>query len=101
MWFVEGVAYVDNGHPFLAYVRCSGGYDVERVDQVPADYAAALAELRALGSFRLGAPTRDAAVDPRPGDYGVPVNAGKANPHGPHVIAPKTVEPWQPDGAPA
>jgi hypothetical protein len=39
------------------------------------------------GPRLLGSPLRDAAVDPRPGDYGVPVNAGKANPRGPDVRA--------------
>jgi hypothetical protein len=36
----------------------------------------------------VGAPARDAAVDPRPGDFRPPVNAGEANPHGPEVYAP-------------
>lgn len=31
---------------------------------------------------------RDAAVDPREGDYLPPINAGQANPHGPLVVAP-------------
>ena len=35
-----------------------------------------------------GSPNRDAAVDPRPGDYLPPTNAGKADPHGPLVVAP-------------
>jgi hypothetical protein len=43
------------------------------------------------GTIRLGTPIRDAAVDPRPGDYLAPVNAGKANPHGPAVVS---VTPW-------
>ncbi|WP_032781357.1 hypothetical protein [Streptomyces sp. JS01] len=36
----------------------------------------------------VGARVRDAAVDPRPGDFRPPVNAGEANPHGPEVYAP-------------
>ncbi|MEK8108663.1 hypothetical protein NKG94_34515 [Micromonospora sp. M12] len=36
----------------------------------------------------LGTRLRDAAVDPREGDFLPPVNAGKANPHGPEVVAP-------------
>lgn len=40
---------------------------------------------------RIGTPVRDAAVDPRPGDYLAPVNAGRpgqdGNPHGPHVVS--------------
>jgi hypothetical protein len=35
-----------------------------------------------------GSELRDAAVDPRPGDFLPPTNAGKANPHGPSVVAP-------------
>lgn len=41
---------------------------------------------------RVGTPLRDAAVDPRPGDFLAPSNAGAAgvlgNPHGPHVVSP-------------
>ena len=36
----------------------------------------------------LGTPLRDAAVDPRPWDFLPPTNAGKADPHGPLVVAP-------------
>ncbi|NNM44595.1 hypothetical protein [Knoellia koreensis] len=38
---------------------------------------------------KIGTPLRDAAVDPRPGDFMAPVNAGKpgpgGDPHGPNV----------------
>lgn len=37
---------------------------------------------------RVGGTLRDASVDPRPGDYLPPTNAGKADPHGPLVVAP-------------
>lgn len=37
----------------------------------------------------VGTPLRDAAVDPRPGDFLAPVNAGQANPHGPEVVNPE------------
>lgn len=41
---------------------------------------------------RVGTPLRDAAVDPAPGDFLPPVNAGlegeEGNPHGPNVYAP-------------
>lgn len=40
----------------------------------------------------VGTPLRDAAVDPEPGDFLPPVNAGlegeEGNPHGPNVYAP-------------
>lgn len=41
------------------------------------------------GPVTIGTPLRDAAVDPEPGDYLAPVNAGKADPHGPRVVAPE------------
>jgi hypothetical protein len=37
----------------------------------------------------LGSPLRDAAVDPRPGDFLAPTNAGQADPHGPLVVSPQ------------
>lgn len=40
------------------------------------------------GDQQVGTSVRDAAVDPRPSDYLPPINAGKANPHGPLVVAP-------------
>lgn len=36
----------------------------------------------------LGTRLRDAAVDPRPGDFLAPINAGEADPHGPLVVSP-------------
>lgn len=42
---------------------------------------------------QVGSPLRDAAVNPRPGDYLAPTNAGKegpeGNPHGPTVVSPE------------
>lgn len=47
---------------------------------------------RNLETQLVGTPTRDGAVDPRPGDFLGPTNAGEdgeqGNPHGPHVISP-------------
>jgi hypothetical protein len=37
---------------------------------------------------QFGSELRDAAVDPQPGDFLPPINAGEANPHGPKVVAP-------------
>lgn len=37
----------------------------------------------------VGTRLRDAAVDPRPEDFLAPINAGKANPHGPEVVSPE------------
>lgn len=41
--------------------------------------------------IRVGSPLRDAAVDPMPGDASVPTNAGRADPHGPLVVAPQAL----------
>ena len=38
---------------------------------------------------QFGEKARDAAVDPQPEDFLAPVNAGKADPHGPKVVAPQ------------
>src|SRR3954454_8264115 len=46
-------------------------------------------ELHANGPTIVGTPARDAAVDPHPDDYLAPINAGKADPHGPLVVAPE------------
>ena len=37
----------------------------------------------------IGTPLRDAAVDPKQGDFLAPTNAGEANPHGPDVVNPE------------
>lgn len=37
----------------------------------------------------IGTRLRDAAVDPEPGDFLAPVNAGQEDPHGPAVVAPE------------
>lgn len=44
-------------------------------------------DARDVEVIRIGTPLRDAAVDPRPGDFLVPTNAGLADPHGPRVVA--------------
>lgn len=51
------------------------------------------ADPRNIKDTRIGTPTRDAAVDPRPTDFLAPVNAGlpgeEGNPHGPNVWNPE------------
>lgn len=48
------------------------------------------ADSRTLGRPTIvGTPLRDAAIDPRPEDFLPPVNAGKADPHGPEVVSPE------------
>lgn len=39
--------------------------------------------------IQIGTPLRDAATDPQPGDFLAPVNAGRADPHSPAVVAPE------------
>lgn len=43
---------------------------------------------RDITEQKVGAPLRDAAVDPKPGDFLPPINAGEADPHGPEVVSP-------------
>jgi hypothetical protein len=47
--------------------------------------------------IQLGTPLRDAAADPRPGDYQAPVNSGipgpDGNPHGPNVVSVQALSP--------
>ncbi len=48
---------------------------------------------RNLATQQLGTKLRDAAVDPLPGDFLGPINAGvegpEGNPHGPNVVNPE------------
>lgn len=46
------------------------------------------ADPRESGIEQVGTPLRDAAVDPRPGDFLAPTNAGEENPHGKLVVSP-------------
>lgn len=46
------------------------------------------ADPRDIATEQVGAPMRDAAVEPHPGDHLPPTNAGDANPHGTDVVAP-------------
>ncbi len=50
------------------------------------------------GPTRTGNALRDAAVDPQPGDFLPPTNAGKADPHGPLVVAPEIHDSGGPKG---
>lgn len=61
---------------------------------------------RDVADERIGTRLRDAAVDPRPGDFLPPTNAGEpgelGNPHGPSVVSPEIhasegVRPIRPD----
>ena len=84
--FKDGVADTDNP-AVLAYCR-NAGYEVGGQTMAPAEDPAP-ADPRQVGGGLIGTPLRDAAVDPKPGDFLAPVNAGSANPHGPEVVSPE------------
>lgn len=71
----------------LAYLRGRGfTVDGKTVEQ-PAPPAPV--DSRDIVEKQVGTKTRDAAVDPESEDFLAPVNAGKADPHGPEVVAPQ------------
>ncbi|MBM0275327.1 hypothetical protein [Micromonospora tarensis] len=83
--FKDGVATTDN-RAVIQY--CQGaGYKVSGKTLNLRDEAE-VPDPRHLDDGALGTRLRDAAVDPREGDFLPPTNAGQANPHGPEVVAP-------------
>lgn len=47
VWFVDGVAYLDDAHPFVRWAYGKpGAYAVADVDQAPADYLDAVDRMR-------------------------------------------------------
>lgn len=84
--FEDGVAYTDDD-AILNYCR-DAGYGVGDSKPVRLDVPEA-PDPRELEDSVVGTRLRDAAVDPQPGDFLVPTNAGKENPHGPKVVAPQ------------
>lgn len=84
--FKDGVVETDNA-AVISYCR-GAGYEVDGVTDNPA----ALPRVE-VDSGRTqqppAAPLRDAAVDPRPGDFLPPVGAGQADPHGTEVVSPE------------
>ncbi|MFE5514463.1 hypothetical protein ACFQ9J_28410 [Streptomyces sp. NPDC056529] len=82
--FSDGVAETDN-EAIIAYCR-DAGYGID--GEAPEIERPQVPDPREVTTTVVGAPARDAAVDPRPGDFRAPVNAGEANPHGPEVYAP-------------
>ncbi|MCY1141377.1 hypothetical protein OWR29_25545 [Actinoplanes sp. Pm04-4] len=84
--FTDGVAETDN-KAVIAYCR-GAGYEVDGATDNPA----ALPRWEGDSSKtheQVGTPLRDAAVDPKPGDFLPPVNAGQADPHSPDVVSPE------------
>ncbi len=62
VWFIDGVTYLPDDHPYVAWAQRRDGYTIEHVDQVPAQWSTALEALKATGSYRIGGPTTDAAA---------------------------------------
>lgn len=89
--FADGLAEVDadTQGAALAYFRGRGyGIGEPAAPGPEATPAPAGVDVRTLTELHLGAPARDAAVDPRPADFLPPTNAGMADPHGPLVVSP-------------
>ncbi|MBM4497537.1 hypothetical protein MWT96_20785 [Prescottella equi] len=86
--FKDGVAEAkDVPEGVLAYLR-SRGFTVDgKTIEQPAPPAPV--DSREVTEEQVGTKVRDAAVDPRPEDFLAPVNAGKADPHGPKVVSPE------------
>ncbi|MFJ4852399.1 MULTISPECIES: hypothetical protein [unclassified Streptomyces] len=82
--FQDGVGESDDP-AIIAY--CEGaGYGID--GEPPKREVPEPPDPREVTTTVIGTRVRDAAVDPRPGDFRPPVNAGEANPHGPEVYAP-------------
>lgn len=86
--FKDGVADAkDVPEGVLAYLRGKGfTVDGKTVDLPDAPEPI---DSRDIVEEQIGTKARDAAVDPQPEDFLPPVNAGKADPHGPKVVAPQ------------
>lgn len=88
--FEQGRGEVERDSAAYRYFR-QQGYGIGRRTDLPA--VPEPVDPRTLGTngdgiAHIGTRLRDAAVDPQPGDFLVPTNAGAANPHGPLVAAP-------------
>ncbi|TXS35361.1 hypothetical protein EAO77_36920 [Streptomyces sp. t39] len=82
--FSDGAAETDN-ESVIAYCR-GAGYGID--EEPPAPPAPSVPDPRDVTTTVVGGPLRDAAVEPKPGDFRPPVGAGDGNPHGPDVYAP-------------
>lgn len=85
--FKDGVGYTDDD-AVIAYCK-RRGYGVGDSKPTASNQPPAPAvDARDATGQVVGTRLRDAAVDPRPGDFLPPTNAGEADPHGPLVVAP-------------
>lgn len=90
--FAEGKAELDELTPAQRrYFRQAGyGFDEPAPPvEVPESADPRLVGTDGDGIEALGTPLRDAAIDPRRGDFLPPTNAGAENPHGPLVVSPE------------
>lgn len=84
--FTKGVAQVDrHDAAAMSYFR-RHGYLIDGETRTAPD--APVDARDASVPAQVGSPLRDAAVNPRPGDFLPPTNAGQADPHGPDVVSP-------------
>ena len=95
--FENGVAEVDEKTVpagVLGYLQ-QQGFTVDGKTAKPAELVTpdapqpTVVDSRDVVDEQVGSKARDAAVDPQPEDFLPPVNAGKADPHGPKVVAPQ------------
>lgn len=84
--FKDGVAHTDD-EAAINYYR-GAGYTVDG-DSPDDDDTPEPPDPRDIEDEIVGTRLRDAAVDPQSEDFLAPINAGKANPHGPQVISPE------------
>lgn len=86
--FKDGVGEADREKDSgaLAYFTRQG-YGIGRAAEEPEPVERV--DAREATHQQAGTPLRDAAVDPRKTDFLAPTNAGKADPHGPEVVAPE------------
>lgn len=84
--FRNGVGETDD--PAARSYFANAGYGVGEYKPPPG--SPELVDARDVaGPTPIGTRLRDAAVDPRPGDFLPPINAGEADPHGPLVVSPQ------------
>ena len=84
--FENGVAEVEDENA-LNYYR-GAGYTVSGKVESPVE-SPEPPDPRKVSDEVVGTRLRDAAVDPEPGDFLAPTNAGKGNPHGSSVVSPE------------
>jgi hypothetical protein len=87
--FENGVATVASSETgALAWYEANGYGVGSKKASDPVEHPVDVLSTDAEVNSQVGTPLRDAAVDPQPEDYLAPINAGKADPHGPEVISP-------------